>query len=416
MFALSLPRFSVQKIIGMCVLSAVAATTSINAASSQSIEITAPSFNCRVAKRLDERTICADPSLANLDVFLARTFEDARRAQGQRAVEIARSFTRDRADCRTDRECIRQNILAETTALRRLFMPTPIQSASLSNSSSAASAAAQTTQVVVQTNTAETAALRGQVEQLTALVRASEEQRTASKMPVARTPSGEDQVELSNIDENSLADLGQRFEQAAANRASYRTPTRPDDQDFGRTVRTASEMFPRVPYYIPGTRESGRFWVEPRVSETGVLAYDMVFVDPRASVEQKRAVIDLTPDQLERTRIAVAKLSSWSAIAHRNEVRRAYRKRVDCFPEATCPRENEKLDGKASTEVVFIVADDGSTAGRIQRNKGLYDEGYNVSIPSAQLLASYLRYVQSRAERDFAAGRRTSADLDSMFK
>lgn len=65
---------------------------------------------------------------------------------------------------------------------------------------------------------------------------------------------------------------------------------------------------------------------------------------------------------------------------------------------------------------MFIVSDDGSTAGRIQRNKGRYDEGYNISIKSSQLLASYLKYVQSRGERDFAAGTRTAADLDAMFK
>ncbi|PIK72605.1 hypothetical protein CS379_13020, partial [Methylobacterium frigidaeris] len=143
---------------------------------------------------------------------------------------------------------------------------------------------------------------------------------------------------------------------------------------------------------------------------------DMVFVDPRASVDQKRAVIDLTPEQLDRMKLAIAKISLWSEIAHRNEVRRHYRKRVDCFPEASCPRDGDKIDGKSSTEVVFFVNEDGSTGGRIQRNKGRYDEGYNVSVKSARLLASYLSYVQSRGERDYAAGTRTAADLDAMFR
>jgi hypothetical protein len=280
--------------------------------------------------------------------------------------------------------------------------------------------AAQTTQVVVQPNDAETLRLRGQVEQLTALVRADQERReqrdreeAAARQAMATKNNAES---LSAADEDALAGMSQRFEQAVANHASYLTPTKPDDQDLGQTARAASEQFPKVPFYIPGTRESGRFWVEPRVGDTGSLFYDMVFVDPRASVDQKRAVIDLSPEHLKRMQAAVAKLSSWSEIAHRNEVRRSYRKRVDCFPEAACPREGEKIEGKSSTEVLFIVNEDGSTGGRIQRNKGRYDEGYNVSIKSARLLAAYLAYVQSRGERDYAAGTRTSADLDAMFR
>ncbi|WP_245447614.1 SH3 domain-containing protein [Methylobacterium sp. 17Sr1-1] len=278
---------------------------------------------------------------------------------------------------------------------------------------------AQTTQVVVQTGEAEAVRLRGQVEQLTALVRANQEKQERREREAAAAARQAAQAEAERLpaaDEDALAGLSARFEQAAANRASYLTPTKPDDQDLGRTARAASEQFPKVPYYIPGTRESGRFWVEPRVGDTGRLSYDMVFVDPRAGVDQKRSVIDLSPDQLDRMKQAIGKISLWSEIAHRNEVRRHYRKRVDCFPEASCPRDGDKIDGKSSTEIVFFVNEDGSTGGRIQRNKGRYDEGYNVSVKSARLLASYLGYVQSRGERDYAAGTRSAADLDAMFK
>ncbi|WP_245239645.1 SH3 domain-containing protein [Methylobacterium variabile] len=282
-----------------------------------------------------------------------------------------------------------------------------------------APAVAQSMQVVVQSGEAEAARLRGQVEQLTALVRASQEKQEQRdrEAEAARQAAARAEAERPPVaDEDALAGLSARFEQAAANRASYLTPTKPDDQDLGRTARAASEHFPKVPFYIPGTRESGRFWVEPRVGDTGQLSYDMVFVDPRASVDQKRATIDLTPEQLDRMKLAIAKISLWSDIAHRNEVRRHYRKRVDCFPDASCPRDGDKIDGKSSTEIVFFVNEDGSTGGRIQRNKGRYDEGYNVSVKSARLLASYLGYVQSRGERDYAAGTRTAADLDVMFK
>lgn len=277
--------------------------------------------------------------------------------------------------------------------------------------------AAQATQIVVQSADGETARLRGKVEELTALMRANQErQDREAKAQQSSISASTDSVSSAPVDEEALGAMSERFEQAAANRAFYLTPTLPDDQNLGRTARAASEQFPKVPFYIPGTRESGRFWVEPRVSDSGALFYDVVFVDPRASVDQKRAVIDLDPAQLDRLKVAVAKLISWSAVAHQNQVRRSYRKRVDCFPELSCPPEGEKIEGKSSTEVIFIVHEDGSTAGRIQRNKGRYDEGYNVSIKSARLLASYLHYVQSRGEREYAAGTRTAADLDRLFR
>lgn len=304
---------------------------------------------------------------------------------------------------------------------------------------------------IVQFNNIESVQLREKVEALTALVRAGQERNESQAVAnrpssVITTPTIRGDTPISNestparelggatkveahensrkpesenaapIDEEALTRMAERFEEAAINRTIYATPIRPDDKDLGRTARVASEQFPKVPFYIPGTRESGRFWVEPRVSNEGKLFYDVIFVDPRASVDQKRAVIDLTPEQLERTKVSISKLSDWSAIAHKNELRRSYRKRVDCFPEINCPRENEKIEGKTSTEIIFIVAEDGSTAGRIQRNKGRYDEGYNISIKSSKLLSSYLHYVQSQGERDFVAGTRTTADIDAMFK
>lgn len=382
-----------------------------------------PSFDCRKARAPDEFAICDDADLSRLDRIFEQNYVSARMITGVRAADAARGFNRDRRTCGGDRACIRQIQINAILAMQnmggsvaippdlipalRAAVPTPVTAVV-----GAAQQSQQATQVIVQNgNAAETEALKRQVAMLAEQVRQQQEAKAAPPAPppevVEETITGSDE---------ELAGLSVTFDKAAEARSLYPTPIRPNDRDLGVTARKASERFPHVPFYIPGTRESGRFWVEPRVSETGILFYDMTFVDPGAGVDRRRAVIDLTGEQLERMKLAVGKLGEWSEISHRNGIRRAYRKRVDCFPEADCPKEGEKLDGRASTEIIFIVNEDGSTAGRIQRNKGKFEEGYNVSINSAVLLRAYLRYVQSRGEREFVAGTRTTDDLNKLFK
>jgi hypothetical protein len=81
-----------------------------------------------------------------------------------------------------------------------------------------------------------------------------------------------------------------------------------------------------------------------------------------------------------------------------------------------CPPDGERLDGKSSTEIRFTVYEDGSTAGRIQRNKGLFVEGYNVSIDSALMLQAYLNHVIKAAKLEFNSGTQTKKQLDEIFK
>jgi uncharacterized protein len=411
-----LPVFAILMIAGLAAGSASA--------------FTAPSFDCRQAQRPDEYAICDDPSLARLDRIFDENYSRARVISGRRAADIAKAFNRQRRDCGANRICIRQVQIDANLAMLDLggtvpiprdlipvipsAVPTPVTASVGAVAAAAAGpgAQSQTTQVIVNAaSSAETDKLKRQVAILEEAVR---KQQEAAKEPPTALPAPEDGIDVKTDDE--LVGLVASFDKAAETRSLYPTPIRPNDRDLGVTARKASERFPHVPFYIPGTRESGRFWVEPRVSETGVLFYDMTFVDPGAGVDRRRAVIDLTGEHLERMKIAVGKLAEWSEISHRNGIRRAYRKRVDCFPEAECPIGEEKRDGRASTEIVFIVNEDGSTAGRIQRNKGRFEEGYNLSINSSVLLRAYLRYVQSRGEREFIAGTRTTDDLNRLFK
>lgn len=384
----------------------------------------AQGFDCRTDRKIDEQIICSDQELSRLDVLYNQAYNVARRNTGPSTADLARSLNRERRECGANRNCIRSVQIRSIEAMQRLAgtasppVPStstasvPITSAQVAKAGNSVGSAMQATQIVVQNSTSETAELKNQITQLAAIIREKQNSQSQNQeiqnKPVSAAAYSSDEV---NIDL-----VAERLEQAARNRTSYITPIRPDDRDLGRTARSASEAFPKVPFYIPGTAESGRFWIEPRVGDTGQLQYDLTFVDPQAGVDQRRAVIDLTPSHLEKMKNSVAKLSEWSEIAHKNELRRAYRKRVDCFPEVSCPREGEKIDGRASTEIIFIVNDDGSTAGRIQRNKGRFDEGYNISIKSARLLASYIKYVQSRAEKEYVAGTRTAADIDAMFK
>lgn len=396
------------------ILSALALSTAISSASHSQ------SFDCRTDRRIDERAICSDPVLSHLDVLYTRNYNVARALSGSRTTDLARSFNRARAECGANRECIRAIQIKGIEALQQLGGPFSVPSELRLGFGTAAgtappiAAVSQTNVIVMQSSAIPRHEISGQSAERNTVPNAS----TSFVAAEAQREMGtvRSTAETSSLDEDSLTTMSARFDQAVRDRSLYRTPVRPDDRDLGVTARAASEAFPKVPYYIPGTRESGRFWIAPRVSDTGVLMYDLTFVDPGASVDPRRAVIDLTAAQLERMTVAVAKLSEWSEVAHRNELRKSYRKRVDCFPRTACPGDGDKAEGQTSTEVIFIVSEDGSTAGRIQRNKGRFEEGYNVSIKSARLLTSYLRYVQSRGEREFAAGTRTAADLDNMFK
>jgi len=54
-----------------------------------------------------------------------------------------------------------------------------------------------------------------------------------------------------------------------------------------------------VPYYIPGTPETGEFWIEPFVTDTGELAFNLKFIDLAAENEKNAGSIRLTASDVE---------------------------------------------------------------------------------------------------------------------
>ena len=68
-----------------------------------------------------------------------------------------------------------------------------------------------------------------------------------------------------------------------------------------------------------------------------------------------------------------------------------------------------------STEIVFQVYEDGSTSGRIQRNKGTYSVGYNLSVESSVLLSAYLTYMRDTGSKEFNIGNMSDEEVKSLF-
>ena len=65
---------------------------------------------------------------------------------------------------------------------------------------------------------------------------------------------------------------------------------------------------------------------------------------------------------------------------------------------------------------MFQIYEDGSTAGRIQRNKGLYVVGYNMSVESSILLEAYLRYMKEIGSKEFNVGVMTNEEILDLFE
>ena len=254
--------------------------------------------------------------------------------------------------------------------------------------------------------------IKGQIDLLSQVI--VEQRRIVSR--------GGDMVSLHNetvvvIEERLLELKTELTKKVKAISSSYTTPIKPDDAELGITARRASEVYPKVPYYIPGTKEMGEFWVEPAVSDNGELLFRFKFVDVKSTLAEKvRGSIEMRPADIETIQKALLKIAANSKLAQEKKIRRILVTRVACFPVADCPPEGQKIDGKASTEMIFTINDDGATSGRIQRNKGRFEEGYNFSVKSGLLLQAYMNHVLTEGTAEFDAGTRSEEDLKNMFK
>jgi ribosomal protein S15P/S13E len=195
-------------------------------------------------------------------------------------------------------------------------------------------------------------------------------------------------------------------------RSKYGVPIKPSNANLGVTAAKASEVFPRVPYYIPGTDEVGEMWIKPYVSNGGELLYDFNFVDKTAEFGKIKDTIVLSANNIGTVSTALVKVNEWSDKALEKNLRRRFEKSAACFPQEMC---GKREAGKTSTEVVFMLYEDGSTSTKIQQNKGKFQSGYNVSVESGLLLSAYADYMIDIGSKEFMAATMTDAELDAEF-
>jgi peptidoglycan hydrolase-like protein with peptidoglycan-binding domain len=196
-------------------------------------------------------------------------------------------------------------------------------------------------------------------------------------------------------------------------KGKYGTPIKPTNANLGVTAVKASEVFPRVPYYIPGTDETGELWIKPYVTDDGRLMYDFNFVAAFSDFERIKDTIEMTSENVRDVADALVKVTEWSDLALSKGMRRRYEKSAVCFPQEMCGKTEA---GNNSAEVIFMLYEDGSTAARLQENKGRFRSGYNLSVESGLLLSAYMDYMAEVGEKEFEANTMTDSDLDNMFK
>lgn len=90
----------------------------------------AASFDCAKAASPDERAVCSDAQLSQLDDLVARAFGEAKLAspgdgEGS-AVAFAHAFLHDRRACAADRSCIFASYVAVLTTYRDLGAKQPV--------------------------------------------------------------------------------------------------------------------------------------------------------------------------------------------------------------------------------------------------------------------------------------------------
>ncbi|MCP3668871.1 MAG: hypothetical protein GY814_00225 [Gammaproteobacteria bacterium] len=181
----------------------------------------------------------------------------------------------------------------------------------------------------------------------------------------------------------------------------------------GVTASKAAHIFPKIPYFSPGSDEMGEMWVAPHVTDTGLLIYDFNFMDTGAEFDKIRETISLQSAEMAEIMYGIEKIHGWSDIALEKGVRRRHEKVATCFPDSMC---SDKRVGNSSTEMVFMLYEDGSTAAKMQRNKGTFISGYNFSIDSALLLSSYLDFMKKEGEAEYSSATMSNTELDDMFK
>lgn len=192
----------------------------------------------------------------------------------------------------------------------------------------------------------------------------------------------------------------------------FTTPIKPSNANLQVSAFRASDTFPKVPFYIPGTNEIGETLVTPRVSDEGYLNYKFDFIDPVATYDKIRDTVLIPHDSIDELINGMGKIDEWTQVAQENGVNRRISKAAACIPTGAC---EVKKAGISSTELLFQVYEDGSTSGRMQINKGQFNVGYNMSVESTILLQAYLIYMREIGSKEFNVGVMSDEEVLELF-
>ncbi len=192
----------------------------------------------------------------------------------------------------------------------------------------------------------------------------------------------------------------------------FSTPIRPSNANLSVSAFRVADTFPKIPFYLPGTNEIGEMLIIPRVTDDGFLNYKFDFLDPTATYDKVRDTISIPHKNVDSVITGLQKIDEWTKVAQENNINRRVEKSAACVPEGKC---KDKKQGVSSTEVMFQVYEDGSTAGRIQRNKGKFSVGYNMSVESSILLSAYLTYMRDVGAKEFNIGVMSDDEVIKLF-
>lgn len=170
-------------------------------------------------------------------------------------------------------------------------------------------------------------------------------------------------------------------------------------------------IFPLIPFYTPGSGQVGELEIAPQATGKGVV-YKFKFVQHLDGSSKASNTMSINSADIEQINYGISKSHEWSGLAKQKGLRQLHQKVASCFPEEMC--DDNKSD--TPTKVLFMLYEDGSTAAKLQQKSSDTIIGYNFSIESALLLASYLDYMKSKGEAEYSVGTMTDADLNSVFK
>lgn len=218
---------------------------------------------------------------------------------------------------------------------------------------------------------------------------------------------------LSIIDGKITTLRAQRDALSASLTSKFSTPIRPTNANLAVSAFRASDTFPRVPFYVPGTNEIGEMIVIPRISDEGYLNYQFDFIDPTSTYDRVRDRLSISSSDIDNLVEGLGKIYEWTEVAQENGVNRRLTKPATCIPVGQC---EVRETGNTSTELLFQIYEDGSTSGRFQLNKGRFNVGYNMSVESAILLQAYLIYMKNAGDKEFNLGVMSDEDLLDLFE